>query len=187
MTALAPLPTTHYSSPSGGTGDSGVPGRGTKAIPTANLHIELPEFDPKNLPGWAEEISEFLLLTGRQHADFRTKCTLIEKLCKKKYLQQQVKTAIRKNSNRGGFLNRLEEMYPVYEKDLSVRSWIEELPSLTEFPTAARAAEALAQLEELMGRNNPTSCGPTEPHPWLIGRMPSKTLGQLQGDVREES
>ena len=76
--------------------------------------------------------SEFLLLTGQQHADVRTKCTVINKLCKKTFLHWQVKTAIRKSSNRGDFLKRLEQMYPVYRTDLSVRTEIEELPSLPE-------------------------------------------------------
>ena len=153
----------------------GVPGRGTKAVATANLQIELPEFDPKNLPEWAEEFSEFLLLTGQQHADVRTKCTLIKKSCKKKFLQRQVKIAIRKSSNWGDFLKRLEQMYPVYETDLGVRTEIEKLPPLPEFPTAARISEFVAQLEELMGRMNPSSYGPTEPHLWLVGKIPTKT------------
>ena len=63
LAALAPLATVYPSPPSGGKGDTGVPRRGTKGIATANLQIELPEFDPKNLPQWAEEFSEFLLLT----------------------------------------------------------------------------------------------------------------------------
>ena len=50
MSALAPLATVHPSPLSGGTGDTGVPGRGAKDIATANLHIELPELDPKHLP-----------------------------------------------------------------------------------------------------------------------------------------
>ena len=83
LAALAPLATVYPSTPSGGKGDTGVPGWGTKGIATANLHIELPELDPKNLPEWAEEFSEFLLLTGQQHADVRTKVTLIKKSCKK--------------------------------------------------------------------------------------------------------
>ena len=83
MAALAPLAITHPS----------------QAIATTNLHIELPEFDPKNLPEWAEEFSKFLLLTGQQHTDVKTKCTLIKKSCKKKFLEGQVKTAIRKSSN----------------------------------------------------------------------------------------
>ena len=82
--------------------------------------MELPEFDLKKLPKWAEEISEFLLPTGQQHADVQTKCTLIEKSCKKRLLQRQVKTAIGKSSNWGDFLKRLDQMYPVYETDLSV-------------------------------------------------------------------
>ena len=79
LSVLAPLATLHPLPLSGGTGDTGVPGRGTKAIARANLQIELPEFDPKSLPEWAENVSDFLLLTGQQHADVSTKCTLIQK------------------------------------------------------------------------------------------------------------
>ena len=83
LAALAPLATVYPSPPSGGTSDPGVPRRGTKAIPTANLQIEIPEFHPKNLPEWAEEFSEFLLFTGQKHADVRTKCTLYQKVVQK--------------------------------------------------------------------------------------------------------
>ena len=175
VAALAPLATVYPSPPSGGKGDTGVPGRETKGIATANLHIELLAFDPKKLPEWAEEFSEFLLLTGQQHADVQTKCTLIKKSCKKTFLQRQVKTAIRKSSSWGDFLKRMEQMYPVYETDLSVRTEIEELPPLPEFPTAARISEFVAQPEELMGRMNPSSYGPTEPHLWLVGKIPPRT------------
>ena len=175
LSALAPLATVHPSPLSGGTGDTGVPGRGTKAIATANLQIELPEFDPKNLPESAEEFSEILLLTGQQLANVRTKCTLIKKLCKKKFLQRQVKTAIRKSSNRGDFLERLEQMYPVYKTDLSFRTEIEGLPPLPEFPTAVRISEFVAHLQELTGRMDPSSYWPTEPHLWLVGKILTRT------------
>ena len=66
-------------------------------------------------------------------------------------------------------------MYPVYETHLSVRTEIEELLSLPEFCTDARISEFAAQLEELMGRMNPTSYGPTEPDLWLVGKIPPKT------------
>ena len=83
LVALAPLARVYPSPLSSGTGDAGVPGRGTKAIAKANLQIEPPRFDPKNLPEWAEQLSELLLLTGQQHADVRTKYRLIKKSCKK--------------------------------------------------------------------------------------------------------
>ena len=149
--------------------------RGTKAIATAKLQIELPEFDTKTLHACAEEFSEVLLLTGQQHADVHTKCTLIQKSCKTKVFQRQVKTALRKSFQCGDFLKRLEQMYPVYEKDLSVRTEIEGLPPLPEFPTGARISDFVAQLAELMGRMNPSSYGPTEPHLWLLGKIPAKT------------
>ena len=113
LAALAPLASTHPSAPSGGTGDPGVPGRRTKAIATTNLQIELPGFDLKHLPEWAEEFPQFLLRTGQVHAGVKTKCTLNKKSCKKTFLQRQVKTAIRKSSNWYNFLKRLEQMYPV--------------------------------------------------------------------------
>ena len=110
LVAPAPLGITHPSPLTDATRGTGGWGRGTKAIATANLQIELPVFDPKNLREWAEEFSEFLLLTGQQHADIKTKCTVIKKSCKKKFLRRQVKTAIRKSSNWGDFLKRLEQM-----------------------------------------------------------------------------
>ena len=183
LSALGPLATVHPSPLSGGTGDTGIPGRGTKAIATANLQIELPEFDPENLPEWAEEFSEFLLLRDQQHADVRTECTLISKSCKKIFLQRQVKNAIWKRSNWSDFVKRLEQMYPVYETDLSVRAEIEELPPLTEFPTAARMSQFLAQLEELMGRMNPSSYGPTEPHLWPLGKIQMRTWDDCSWDA----
>ena len=82
---------------------------------------------------------------------------------------------IRQSSNWSHFLERLEQMYPVYETDLSVGTEIRELLPLPEFPTAARISEFVAQLEELMGRMNTTSYGPTEPHVWLVGTIPPKT------------
>ena len=66
-------------------------------------------------------------------------------------------------------------MYPVDKRDLSVRTKIEELPPLPEFSTAARISEFVSQLEELVGRMNPSSYGPTEPHLWLVERIPFRT------------
>ena len=66
-------------------------------------------------------------------------------------------------------------MYPSYETDLSVRTEIEELSLVSEIPTAVRISEFVAELEELMERMNPTSYGPTEPHFWLVQKIPPKT------------
>ena len=183
LAALAPLATTHPSPPLGGTGDPGVPGRGRKAVATANIQIELTELDLKNVPEWAEEFSEFLPLTGQKHADVRTKCTLIKKSCNKKLLKRQVKAVIRKSSNWGDLLKRLEQIYPAFETDLSVRTEIVEFPSFRKVPTAARISQFVSHLEEHMGGMKSTSYGPTEPHLWLVGKIPPKTWD----DCRETS
>ena len=79
LTALAPLD--GVPSPPSGLTQGG--GRGGETIPHANIQLELPEFDPKNLPKWAEEFAEFLLLTGQSHVDVATKCSLLKRSCKK--------------------------------------------------------------------------------------------------------
>ena len=65
LSALAPLAGVSPS-PSGLTPGGGKTGR---PIAQAIIQLELPEFDPKNLPEWAEEFAEFLLLTGQSHVD----------------------------------------------------------------------------------------------------------------------
>ena len=171
LTALAPLagrapPPTE---PTSGSGKSGKP------IAQANIQLELPEFDPKNLPEWAEEFAEFLLLTGQSHVDVATKCSLLKRSCKKKFLQKQVKQIVKTCSTWAEVLQRLEKTFPVYETDLSVRTQIEELPLLPEFPTAARISEYVCDLEYLFSRMNVGSYGPTEPHLWLVGKIPPRT------------
>ena len=83
-----------------------------------------------------------------------------QKVVQKKFLKQQVKTAIKKSTNLEDFSKRLKQMYPVYETDLSVRTEIEELPILFEFPTGAHISEFVAKLQGLLGRMNPTFYGP---------------------------
>ena len=70
LTAPAPLAgrLTPPSDPTSGGRKSGKP------IAQANIQLDLPEFHPKNLPEWAEEFAEVLLLTGQSHVDVATKC-----------------------------------------------------------------------------------------------------------------
>ena len=46
---------------------------------------------------------------------------------------------------------------------------------LPEFPTAARISEYVCDLEYLFSRMNVGSYGPTEPHLWLVGKIPPRT------------
>ena len=84
LSAPAPLPGVPPP-PSGLTPGGGKSGR---PIAQANIQLELPQFDPKNLPEWAEEFAEFLLMTGQSHVDVATKCSLLKPSCKKKFLQK---------------------------------------------------------------------------------------------------
>ena len=129
LTALAPLAGVPLP-PSGLTSGGGKIGN---PIALANIQLELPEFDPKNLPERAEKFAGFLLLTGQSHVDVATKCST-------KFLQKQVKQIMKTCSTWAEVLQRLEKTFPVYDTDLSVRTQIEELRMLPEFPSAARVS-----------------------------------------------
>ena len=181
LSALAPLAGV---SPTGLTPGGGKTGR---PIAQANIQLELPEFDPKNLPEWAEEFAEFLLLTGQSHVDVATKCSLLKRSCKKKFLQKQVKQIVKTCSTWAEVLLRLEKTFPVYETDLSVRTQIEELPMLPEFPSAARISEYVCDLECLFSRMNVGSYGATEPHLWLMSKIPQRTWDDCRSTSERKS
>ena len=181
LSALAPLAGV---SPTGLTPGGGKTGR---PIAQANIQLELPEFDPKNLPEWAEEFAEFLLLTGQSHVDVATKCSLLKRCCKKKFLQKQVKQIVKTCSTWAEVLLRLEKTFPVYETDLSVRTQIEELPMLPEFPSAARISEYVCDLEYLFSRMNVGSYGATEPHLWLMSKIPQRTWDDCRSTSERKS
>ena len=171
LSALAPL--AGVSPPPSGLSPGG--GKMGRPIAQANIQLELPEFDPNNLPEWAEEFAEFLLLTGQSHVDVATKCSLLERSCKKKFLQKQVKQIVKTCSTWAEVLQRLVKAFPVYETDLSVRTQIEELPMLPEFPSAARVSEYVCDLGYLFSRMNVGSYGATAPHLCLMSKIPQRT------------
>ena len=183
LSTLAPLAGVSPS-PSGLTPGGGKMGR---RIAQANIQLELPEFDPKNLPEWAEEFAEFLLLTGQSHVDVATKCSLLKRSCKKKFLQKQVKLVVKICSTWAEVLQRLEKTFPVSETDLSVCTQIEELPMLPEFPSAARVSEYVCDLEYLFSRMNVGPYGATEPHVWLMSKIPQRTRDDCRATSERKS
>ena len=177
LTGVPPSP----SSLTPGVGKSGRP------IAQANIQLELPGSHPKHLPQWAEEFAEFLLLTGQSHVDVATKCSLLKHSCRSKFLQKQVQQIVKTCSTWAEVLQRLEKTFPVYETDVSVRTQIEELPMLPEFPSAARVSEYVCDVEYLFSRTNVGSYGATEPHLWLMSKTPSRTLGACRTTSERKS
>ena len=147
----------------------------------------MPESDPKNMPEWEEEFLEFLLLTGQSLVDVATKCSLLKHSCKGKFLQKKVKQIVKTSSTWAEVLQRVEKTFPVYETDLSVRTQIEELPMLPEFPSAARVSEYVCDLEYLFSRMNVGSYGATEPHLWLMSKIPTRTWDDCRATSERKS
>ena len=84
-------------------------------------------------------------------------------------------------------VQRLEKTFPVYETDLSVRTQIEELPMLPEFPSAARVSEYVCDLEYLFSRMNVGSYGATQPHLWLMSKIPKFTWDDCRATSERKS
>ena len=97
LSALAPLASVSPP-PSGLTPGGGKIGR---PIAQANIQLVLPELDPKNLPEWAEEFAEFLLLTGQSHVDVATRCSVLKRSCKKKFFAKTGETDCENPFNMG--------------------------------------------------------------------------------------
>ena len=127
------------------------------------------------------------MLTGQSYVDVATKCSLLKRSCKKKFLQKQVKQIVKTCSTWAEVLQRLEKTFPVYETDLSVRTQIEELPMLREFPYAARISEYVCDLECLFSRMNVGSYGATEPHLWLMSKIPQRTWDDCRSTSERNS
>ena len=107
--------------------------------------------------------------------DVATKCSLLKRSCKKKFLQKQVKQIVKSCSTWAEVPQRLEKTFPVYETDLSARTQIEKLPMLPEFPSAARVSEYVCDLKYLFSRMSVRSYGATEPDLWLMSMIPVRT------------
>ena len=168
LTVLAPL--VGVPPPPSGLTPGG--GKSGKSIAQANSQLQLPEFDAKNLPEWAEEFAEFLLLTGQSHVDVATECPLLKCSCKKKFSQKQVKQFRETWSTWAEILQRLEKIFPVYETDLSVDTQIEELPMLPEFPSTGESLNMCATLSIC---SHVGSYEAREPHLWLRSKIPTRT------------
>ena len=87
--------------------------------------------------------------------DVATKCSLLNRSGK------EVKQIVKTCSTWAAVLQRLGTPFLVYETDLSVRTQIEELPMLPEFPSAARVSEYVCDLEFLFSRMTVSSYGAT--------------------------
>ena len=108
LSALAPL--AGVSTPPSGLTPGG--GKMCRPIAQVNIQLELPEIDPKNLPEWAEEFADFLLLTGQSRVDVATKCSLLKRSCKKKFLQKQVTQIAKTCSTQGRGTGETGESVP---------------------------------------------------------------------------
>ena len=110
-----------------------------------------------------------------------------EALMQKVFLHMQVKQIVKTCSTWAEVLQRLEKTFPVYQTDLSVRTQIEELPMPPELPSAALVSEYVCDLEYLFSRMNLGSYGATQPHLWLVSKIPTRTWDDCRTTLERKS
>ena len=133
-----------------------------KAIARSKIVVNLPEFTVKDLGKFAENLGQFLRMTGKTRAGRLVKCDLLLQCCKTKYLENQVELIVKKSATFADVLVALERPYPSYETDLPIWAKIQNLAALPNNPKPARTPELLAASHHLVGRLTPgfyaTSC-----------------------------
>ena len=68
-----------------------------------------------------------------------------------------------------------------------MRTQMEELPIVPEFPSAAQVSEYVCDLEYLFSRMNVGSYGVTEPHLWLMSKIPQRTWDDCRATSERKS
>ena len=112
-----------------------------KAVATSRIVVNQPEFNRRDLSGFAGNFGRFLRMTGQTHASGRVKCHLLLQCYKTKYLEKQVKQIVTKSPPFAEVLVALKRQYPSYETNLSIRAEIQNLRMLPNNPKAARITE----------------------------------------------
>ena len=158
-----------------------------KAIATAKIVVNLPEFTGKDLSEFAESFGRFLRLISQTHASGRVKCDLLLQCCKTKYLKKQVKQIVTKSATFADVLVALERRYPSYETDLSIRTEIQNLAMLPNNPKAARISELLADLDHWVGRLTPRSYSNEGLLFWLVAKIPRDVWDECRATAERKA
>ena len=158
-----------------------------KAIATSKIVVNLPEFTGKDLSEFAENVRQFLRMTGQTRASGRVKCDLLLQCCKTKYLERQVKQIVTKSATFADVLVALERQYPTSETDLSIRLEMQNLAVLPNNPKPARISELLADLDHWVGRLTPGSYGSDELLFWLVAKLPRELWDECRSTAERKA
>ena len=158
-----------------------------KAVATLKIVVNLPWFTGKDLSGFAENFGRFLRMTGQTHASGRVKCDLLLQWCKTKYLEKQVKQIVTKSATFAEVLVALERQYPSYDTDLSIRTEIQNLGMLPNYPKAARITELLADLDHWVGWLTLGSYGSDERLSWLVAKIPPSVWDECRATAERKA
>ena len=122
---------------------------------THALKMEIPPFDGRNVKKYAEQFGRYLVLTCKAEAKDRVKANLIVQGIKDPDLQERVSKLLKKATTFEDFLNKLQDLYPILETDLSILGEISKVSHLPYDPKPEQVVKLLETLERLFDKLNP--------------------------------
>ena len=122
---------------------------------TNALKMKIPPFDGRNVEKYAEEFGRYLVLTGQTKAKDRVKANLILQGIKDRELQERVSKLLKSATSFEDFLEKLQDLYPTLETDLSILGEISKVSHLPYDPKSEQVVVLLETLERLFDKLNP--------------------------------
>ena len=119
---------------------------------TNALKMEIPPFDRRNVEKYAEKFGRYLVLTGKAKAKDRVKANLIVQGIKNPELQEGVSKLLKTATSFEDFLNKLQDLYPTLETDLSILVEISKISHLPYDPKPEQVVKILETLKRLFDK-----------------------------------
>ena len=122
---------------------------------TNTLKMEMPPFDGRNVEKYAEQFGRYLVLTGKTKAKDREKANRIVQGIKDPELQERVSKLLKSATSFEDLLEKLQDLYPTLETDLSILGEISKVSHVPYDPKPKQVVKLLETLERLFNKLNP--------------------------------
>jgi len=143
--------------------------------------VPLPTFDGSDLDGFLKEFDRWMRLTGMHDSSSQMQLDWFVQACTPK-VKKLVEKVVEEQGTLVGVLQKLEDLFPKLENDISLRSLVDKMPQLPANPDPATVAQLFVEIEEVFARMSPRCMSDQEKYIVLIKKLHPKTFGELRSD-----
>ena len=114
--------------------------------------VNLPNFDGTDLEGFLKAWQRWLRLSGVEDSSDKLKTDWLIEACTPKVRKLVEKLVDDSPGDLLQVLRQLETLFPKLENDITLRSFLEKVPSLPAKPDPAAVAQLFVEMEEILSR-----------------------------------